>query len=493
MRFNKGTIQIDKLRQQVEDAGTFDEQAREAGSVRPVVENHLSQTTQQAEMLAERAREEGERRNQSCVSDGKPFTIQSEHYHAVVLRLGAWVTILFDVAISALLATNWINLAGWQAALAGGLVASIFSLMSKAGLLTWVHDGEKPRPTRRRLQWISAISFALCFGFLAFILCMRNPAESWLETIIAMTGFSLGVLGVLMPLLAGALLALGYDFDWTYRYEKQYRALCHDAAETTGFLQWLDALRLRVPAPVTSLPTAWVIGLALCGSALAAQAPVLDVWVDDSRSIAATARANGVENLRRQLPALIRKHDLRQLRVGHFSHAPWQAPQVVFDLPQLTLPSCQPGEARGETRIFKQFEQQRRKQAEARCAAQRQQAQRDYDARLETVLAAVQRALLTSQQTEGACTALYDLFGRLANGSQARLAIIITDAVETCRKSAGGVAAPANGSQVMVLLVSDKNRPNGLDEFARKKQGLARLAPWAKVEPLFSERLCEVL
>ena len=165
---------------------------------------------------------------------------------------------------------------------------------------------------------------------------------------------------------------------------------------------------------------------------------------------------------------------------------------LVFELPKLQQTLCSDVNSRGETRIFKQFEQQRRKKAEDACSAQRTQAQQEYDVKVTAILASVSRALLTLQQAQGQCTALYDLFGRLATGSKAKLTVIITDAAETCRKAPGRVTPPFPANNVMVLLVPEKNRNGGIDEFRLKKERLARLAAWAKVEPLFSERLCEI-
>jgi uncharacterized integral membrane protein len=488
----KQIFNLDKIQKQIQDAGTLDEQAREASSIRPVIENHLSESEQNASALVMSSREEGERRNIQCVRDGQPFTLQSEHHHAFVLRLGAWVTIMFDVAISGILATTWINLVWWQAGITGALVAAIFSLMCKAGLWACVYNSEKPRPTRRRLQWISSISFVACFVCIATILAMRNPTESWLEYIMALTGFSLGVLGVLMPILAGALLALAYDLDWSYRYEQRYRALRREVAATTGFLDWLNALHQRVPRTFLLLISAFAMSPLLCDVSYAAQEQVLEIWVDDSPSILRAERENGINNLYRQLPGLIIKQSLKQIRVMHFSHAPWESRPSRFDLPQLSSSPCQSNEPKGENRIFKPAAEQLRRKAEAACDAQRKQEQHVYDARLSAVLANVEQALLTLQQEHGQCTALYDLFGRLVTSSNAKLTIIVTDAAETCRKKPALLATAPTGNQVMVLLVAEKNHPHGLDEFRRKKARLSRFVPWAKVEPLFSERLCEV-
>jgi hypothetical protein len=478
-------IKIKQWKKQIEDAGTLDKQLREADGLRPVVDDWRGQLEQRATALSARAQEESERRLGQAARSGEPFAIQSEHYVAIVLLLGAWVTMILDIFLSAILATSWINLPWLWALVVGAVVAVILSLMCKAGILAVAYDAEKPRPTRRRLQWIALVSFIASFTCIALILAARNPSESWIEYFMALTGFSLGALGVLMPILAGALMALAHDLNWSYHYEQEYRQVKQSIAEIAGFIEWMGHLQQHLPR---TYPL-FVVALSLALSSVA-QAQVLEIWVDDSRSISQAVREKGVGNLQQQIPSLIGKHGIQQIRVLHFSHDPWTAQAADFKLPQQASAPCAAATAAGEKQIFKQFDQHRRKLAEAKCAEQRARERQDYQAQLAAVLASVSQSLLALQQADGPCTAVYDLLGRLATGHQPKRVIIITDAAETCRKSVRRLAPPSAGVSVMMLLVPGKG--GGFDGFTQRKICLAQFVPWVKVEPLFSEQLSEV-
>src|SRR5262245_46413561 len=227
---------IKRWKKQIEDAGTLAKQVREVDGLRPVVDNWRGQLEQRAKAWSVRAQEESERRLGHVARNSEPFIIQSERYVAIIFFLGACVTMILDTGLSAILATSWINLPWSWAFLVGAVVAVILSLMCKAGILAMAYDAEKPRPTRRRLQWIALVSFIASFTCIALILTARNPSESWIEYFIALTGFSLGALGVLMPILAGALMALAHDLNWSHHYEQEYRQVKKSIAEIAGFI-----------------------------------------------------------------------------------------------------------------------------------------------------------------------------------------------------------------------------------------------------------------
>jgi hypothetical protein len=62
----------------------------------------------------------------------------------------------------------------------------------------------------------------------------------------------------------------------------------------------------------------------------------------------------------------------------------------------------------------------------------------------------------------------------------------VSDTIETCKQTTAAIPAPAPGVEVVVLLVPGKDDlgkgRSGFESFSKRKDHLAQVAPWVKVE-----------
>ena len=178
------------------------------------------------------------RRRYLQIVAGPPFTIKTEHYWAVVTQVGAAVAMVLDTLVSAVLSKNWLNLPPMAAIIAGGSIGVFLSFLCKAGvgIVAKAVNTQDPRNARRRLEVMGTLAFIANVILIVIVLLGRTPSRGFVDFILSLSGAVIGVLGITLPVLAGALLALSHDLDWSYRFESDFQ---------NAKLQFADILSLR--------------------------------------------------------------------------------------------------------------------------------------------------------------------------------------------------------------------------------------------------------
>ena len=232
-------LNIEHLRHQIEDAGGTEDRGKQAQKTLAVLRQASVTLKKRVTTIRSQFQDEYSRRILK-ETDSDPFVIGTEHYIALIAMVGAAVVMIMDIMISAVLSKTWLNLPPAGALLAGCAVGVILSLMCKAGVvfLARAHDVQAPRVARRKLEGFAVAGFVINVALIVTVLSSRNPSESIADIIFTLTGISLGVMGVTLPIFAGALMALAHDLDWSYRHERLFQEAETELTEVYGFRAW---------------------------------------------------------------------------------------------------------------------------------------------------------------------------------------------------------------------------------------------------------------
>ena len=221
------------------------------------------------------------------------------------------------------------------------------------------------------------------------------------------------------------------------------------------------------------------------------QAEILHLWVDDTLSVLPEARAAGINNLCKQIPVIIKKYGITEIRVHHLGHDPWVVQPDCFQVLRLNGDPCKDTKMPGELGIFKTL----KAHAETACEEQRKRERSEYEAQLAAILPSIQEALTKSPERGSPCTAVYDTLIRVSN--EQGLVVLITDGVETCHRSIFAIPMSPNTKRILILLIPSKDDSGKGKSAARtfnaRKTLLGEIIPWARIEPLFSDRISESL
>jgi hypothetical protein len=221
--------------------------------------------------------------------------------------------------------------------------------------------------------------------------------------------------------------------------------------------------------------------------------PVLTISIDDTVSIQDSIRKEEVEALVAQLPGLIKKQHFGAAQIVHFGDVGWVTPRKDIPLPQQPADPCAGAGVPDSDTIFRQQAERERKRAAARCSDQLAAEERAFDEQLSAAIASVREALDATPHEGAPCTAFYDMLANIAQSDTRGLAIILSDAMETCGKAAPEIPSPKPQVQVvLVMLPSRYDLGTGKSAFAtfnKRKAMLESLAPWLTVVPPNSESI----
>jgi hypothetical protein len=237
-------ININHLRRKIEETVDPEDQKREKEFILPHVRMAVKLLTAELDALVADFRRNFHLRTLK-ETDKNPFTIRVERTWAQIGYMSAGATMIQDSLISGSLAQSWLNFSPITAIVIGALAGMILSLGWKfgVGLFARAYTREEPRSARRKLQAITAVAFAVNFVLVLVVLSTRNPSESWVEFLANMNTFALTLMGIALPILAGALLALAQDLDWSHGDSVDFRRLTMRLAELNGFLGWCGDLQ----------------------------------------------------------------------------------------------------------------------------------------------------------------------------------------------------------------------------------------------------------
>jgi len=220
------------------------------------------------------------------------------------------------------------------------------------------------------------------------------------------------------------------------------------------------------------------------------QGEILNIWVDDTVSVHPEARIATINNLYKQLPMVIKKHGITEIRIYHLGHEPWLAIPECFPIPQLQV-NCRESKITDELEIFKSL-----KVREAiACVEERKKEESKYDVQIREFLPGIQDILMKSPSRGSPCTAVHDFLARVS--AEQGIVIVITDGVETCQKAIDSPTISANATKILILLTPSKGetgKEKSLSQmFESKKNALAKRYPCARIEPMFSGRISQVI
>jgi hypothetical protein len=231
-------LNLPRLRRRIEEIVDREDQFREKALLLPIVRAAVELLKKRLTALSQRFRSEFHLRTlKETTCD--PYTIAVEHVWSQIAYLSAGATMIQDSLVSGSLARSWLNLPPLNAVIIGASIGILLSVGWKFGVGTFAKAfGEVPRSARRKLEAITIGAFIVNFGLVCIVLLSRNPSESVIEYLVTVTGFATTLLGVTLPVLAGALLALAQDLDWSRGYHVKFERTTIRLAELEGFLRW---------------------------------------------------------------------------------------------------------------------------------------------------------------------------------------------------------------------------------------------------------------
>lgn len=237
MDFN--SVNAGRIRREIEEAGDLEDQEARIREILPKLRELLTKLTSSQKTVRLQFEMEYERRNSRQISSD-PFVIKSESYWANVFSVGAGVVLLADIIVSSALSRNWLDLPPQFTIGIGGLCAVILSFACKpgVGLLCGAYNTRAPLPARRKMGGASGMGFIVNILLVVVILSSRNPSENMIETLKTATSFSLGSLGITLPIFSGALMALAHELDWSSNYTTEFEKAAEKIAEVQGLIEW---------------------------------------------------------------------------------------------------------------------------------------------------------------------------------------------------------------------------------------------------------------
>jgi hypothetical protein len=204
------------------------------------------------------------------------------------------------------------------------------------------------------------------------------------------------------------------------------------------------------------------------------QVRTIEIHVDDSGSVEVEAMREFIGKVcPAQLQGIVTKHHLNRLEAFRFGVDGFNEHKVVsHSLP--TLKSSVTGEA---GRIFGGID----------IAVERKN-HAEYASRVEAALKAVDYSVLLPSGNVAACTDLNGVFKRfMVSGSLQTIAIIATDAAESCHRfGLGSFTSDSSGAAVVVVLMPEKGIRSS-DQFDQRAAEITKAVPQAVVIPPFAD------
>jgi hypothetical protein len=205
-----------------------------------------------------------------------------------------------------------------------------------------------------------------------------------------------------------------------------------------------------------------------------------ELWLDDTISVDERDRPRAAQAVLEILLDLSRRHHVDRWRIYGFGEEPWRETTFYqMTLPQWEPPACDPPTE--ASRIFKVH------QDDSGCRNRVKAAEAAYGQRIEEQVAVMQRTLRDHRLRPASCTSIGDLLLRVSQAPGHRLAVIISDGVETCRAAGLPPIPPPVGDTriAFVLIGSLPQRGRAAttpgEQFLARRQTLLRAAPWLRI------------
>lgn len=223
-------------------------------------------------------------------------------------------------------------------------------------------------------------------------------------------------------------------------------------------------------------------------------------WWDGTTSIDPQNRSAIISQLIAQFPSIAAREHLGRCDVFEFGEKPWAAaPFYQFSVPPSPVgrfeeSPCAPLQESETTKWFREAHERALKRRESACNDKRSELRNEFERTLRTArdtyeqdlartMSEFQRVLLARPPLTDHCTSITDLFTRVARSRSPLSAIVVTDAIETCRPALAPIEAPKEDIRVVVVLVDSKT-PAAItlaEDFDRRRFELRKVAPWLQI------------
>lgn len=525
---------LQRMRQQVDEAGAPEHRLRMADSVRVALDQDLGRlrdTLAVYTTLFRRKLEVWTGRLEPHIS--RPFALPEETRTA---RQYGWYG-LVCLAIEAVLA-GWIFFRMGIMPWFGAVFALLMGVVCEGIVHHGLNNVDRPRETLRKIRdWVLTPG-AILFVPSLIVLLLARIAEGVLA-VQFLTGFNIALwlCSASVLILAAAFLAAREVLLWSQRDTETYEALNAEEAQTRAFRNQIEGEyqelastigRLRAspadghsshdqPQSVPSssdgsftLPIVLILLGLLSSTACTVNAPVeggaklpqnvaplieydLDIYGDVSRSPDSTALSVVYRTLIPiQLVELAERWHIRRVATYRFGEDGWNCTQTfAVDLPRVIRPKPLNSSGSEIAALFPNLTQAVQEDQAQQLARQEEQARQTYRAQLRNALGRLDASglLPIANSPEPPCTDLVGLGRRvtLVPGARPKLTLVITDGRETCARRMAPIPRPTGnvGPVVVVLVPPRKRNGRAYQAFEASKTDILRVMPWCEVIPHF--------
>jgi hypothetical protein len=418
-------------------------------------------------------------------------------------RFGGWAAVTLEALFAAFLTAHYTNAPAWLSALAGAVVAILVAILFKGGLAPFLAQAEKyPVQSGRRIRVALWATSGLEVVLLLIVFLVRNSSEGLASMIGWMFGPALSLLSLVTPLCAAVLFSGYVLLGWSLRKTEELdeiqellrdiHVLCY-ACDDSDFpsSDAVDPTTKRPPAPDGKPPkepvgrfiAALILAALLLGGHSRAQEPIGLLFVDKTTSVDDQARSYALALVQQRIPEITLQTHVSQWQFFLFDSDPWQmAPVYWFPVPSMDRIECT--SAPGDADWFTGPREARRKANEAKCKEKTSAQLANFQQQVGQKLERTQQLLVVRDPTKAGCTAFWDAIRRIAASPGPTVALVISDAVDSCRKISEPIAPPLQDVRLVVVLVPSRAewRPGltAAEQFQRRASEVKRFAPWVR-------------
>ena len=405
---------------------------------------------------------------------------------ASILTLGAWLMILLEGLFSGLMTVLVTDVPIWVAAVVGFSMAVLLAYGFKAVFMMIVARYQ----TEPKVARDTILKLLLVFGVievltLSLALLIRGTsAESWIGYIAWAFGPSLGVLSVVTPIISGLCFGCAQLYSWSGDLSRELEDLtrldhevaafistCEGQRESGGVLHGAERER---PQPSS---TSAVVGIAMLLASLfcsVSAAGAQYIFVDHSES-SRNGLSAGVQAIADNV-LVLSERGIKRWHIIPFKGDAWSAEASrIVTMPTLVQTPCVPSGAAAKVFIGA------RKLQQAECHQRDASAAQMYEAAVKKALDEIREALTPPPASkEPHCSSITAVLWRISMLDQGSIALLLTDAAETCRPKMAHIHAPAKGVEALVVLVPPKAKGivDEVEVFNKQRQNVLSAAPW---------------
>lgn len=208
--------------------------------------------------------------------------------------------------------------------------------------------------------------------------------------------------------------------------------------------------------------------------------------IDDTLSISANDRADGVAVLKKLTASMIDTGEFTVCKVQHLGEHGWLLNEKSISLPDKSEQPCSEPVIAEEKAWYKPLVNREERKAAKNCEEQQKLARQTYETNRSNALDQISAAITTSEQANSACTAFYDALASSSLVNRASLTVFLSDAVDTCVGSVSNLPAPQSNAKILLIMLPSRydqgKGASAFEAFKARKSVLQSVAPWLRVE-----------